>query len=51
MHMRYDLLIRGGEVVDPAGDLRGQHDIAVTGGTIAAVAPGWPHSHATKQHT
>jgi dihydroorotase len=37
--MKYDLLIRGGEVVDPSGDLRGQHDVAVAGGAIAAVAP------------
>lgn len=37
--MSYDLLIRGGEVVDPAGDLRGEFDVAVAGGTIAALAP------------
>ena len=44
--MRYDLLIRDGEVIDPVGELRGQHDIAVAGGTIAAVAPGLPADEA-----
>ena len=44
--MRYDLLIRGGEVIDPAGDLRGQYDVAVAGGAIAAVAPNLPAEEA-----
>ncbi len=35
--MRFDLLIKGGEVVDPAGDYHGQLDIAVRAGRIAAV--------------
>jgi predicted amidohydrolase len=35
--MRYDLLIRGGEVIDPAGDRYGAYDVAVAGGTIAAI--------------
>ena len=44
--MRYDLLIRGGEVVDPGGDLRGPHDVAIAGGTVAAVAPSLPADEA-----
>ncbi len=35
--MRFDLLIKGGEVVDPAGDYHGRLDIAVRAGRIAAV--------------
>jgi dihydroorotase len=45
--MRYDLLIRGGEVIDPAGDRYGAYDVAVAGGTIAAVAPNLPTDEAT----
>src|ERR671933_1129546 len=46
MRVTYDLLIRGGEVVDPAGGLRVPHDVAVAGGTIAAVAPSLPADEA-----
>ena len=35
--MRFDLLIRGGEVVDPGGGHEGRLDVAITGGRIAAV--------------
>jgi dihydroorotase len=35
---RYDLLITGGEVVDPGAGLTGQLDVAVAAGRIAAVA-------------
>ena len=35
--MRFDLLIKGGEVVDPAGNYHGRLDIAVRTGRIAAV--------------
>ena len=35
--MRFDLLIRGGEVVDPGGGREGNLDVAVTRGKIAAV--------------
>src|ERR671917_2468285 len=35
--MRFDLLIKGGEVVDPAGNYHGRLDIAVRMGRIAAV--------------
>jgi dihydroorotase len=36
---RYDLVLRGGRVIDPARDIDGQLDVAVRGGTVAAVAP------------
>ena len=35
--MRYDLVIRGGTVVDPAQKLNGRYDVAVKDGRIAAV--------------
>ena len=35
--MRFDLLIRGGEVVDPGGGHEGRLDVAITRGRIAAV--------------
>ncbi|MGH3655688.1 MAG: amidohydrolase family protein [Micromonosporaceae bacterium] len=37
---RYDLVIAGGDVVDPGGGHLGRYDVAVHGGRIAAVAPG-----------
>jgi dihydroorotase len=36
---RYDLVLRGGRVIDPARAVDGCLDVAVRGGTIAAVAP------------
>jgi dihydroorotase len=36
---RFDLILRGGRVVDPARGLDGIYDIAVQDGTIAKVAP------------
>lgn len=43
---RYDLVIRGGNVLDPAADLRGELDVAIAGGTIAAVEPSIPAEQA-----
>jgi dihydroorotase len=40
--MKYDLLLSGGEVIDPAGGLRGLMDVGIAGGKIAAVAPSLP---------
>jgi dihydroorotase len=40
--MRFDLLIKGGEVVDPASDYHGQLDVAVKAGRIATVEPDIP---------
>jgi dihydroorotase len=37
--MTYDLLIKGGEVLDPGQGLRGAMDVAVLGGEIAAIEP------------
>ena len=37
--MLYDLLLRGGRVIDPAQNLNGVHDVAVKDGRIAAVLP------------
>jgi dihydroorotase len=43
---QYDLLIRGGRVMDPARGLDGLLDVAVQGDRIAAVAAGLPASAA-----
>jgi dihydroorotase len=40
--MRFDLLIKGGEVVDPASGYHGHLDVAVKAGRIAAVEPDIP---------
>ena len=37
--MKFDLVIAGGEVLDPGAGLRGVMDIGIVGGKIAAVAP------------
>ena len=37
--MKYDLLIRHGEVVDPGAGLKGRLDVGVSGGKIVEVAP------------
>jgi dihydroorotase len=37
--MKYDLLISGGEVIDPGSGLRGRLDVGIAGGKIAEVAP------------
>src|SRR5947207_11976849 len=47
--MKYDLLIRDGEVLDPAAGLKGRLDVAVSGGKIAAVAASIPENEA--RHT
>ena len=38
--MRYDLVVTGGTVIDPASGLRGPADVAIADGRIVAVAPG-----------
>ena len=40
--MRFDLLIRGGEVVDPGGGHEGRFDVALSRGRVAAVDRGIP---------
>jgi dihydroorotase len=37
--MNYDLLLRGGRVIDPAQNINGTHDVAIKDGRIAAVLP------------
>src|SRR5689334_15818949 len=38
----YDLLIKGGEVLDPGAELRGHLDVAIRRNRIAAVEPAIP---------
>ena len=40
--MGYDILIRGGRVLDPGGDLSGDLDVAIEGEKIAAIGPDLP---------
>jgi len=44
----YDLLLKGGTVVDPSIKLHGAQDVAVQGGAIARVAPGIPATEAAR---
>jgi dihydroorotase len=44
----YDLLLKGGHVIDPANDLDKVADVAIAGGKIAAVGEGIPASAASK---
>lgn len=44
----YDLLLKGGHVIDPANHIDGAMDVAVAGDKIAAVAPNIPTSDAGK---
>src|SRR5215468_11051701 len=44
----YDLLLKGGTVVDPSIKLHGAQDVAVQGGVIARVAPGIPAAEAAR---
>lgn len=46
--MPYDLLIKGGHVLDPGQGIDGKMDIAVTGTKIAAVAPEIDPAEATR---
>lgn len=39
---RFDLVLRGGRVLDPARDIDAVLDVAIAGGRIAAVAPAIP---------
>ncbi len=44
----YDVLLKGGHVIDPANDINGPHDVAVTGERIARVEQNIPGSQAKK---
>jgi dihydroorotase len=45
---RYDLLLKGGHVVDPAGERDGRFDVAIRGGLIAAVELSIPKGRAKR---
>ncbi len=45
---RYDLLLKGGHVIDPRNGIDGKMDVAILAGKIAAVAPDIPASQARK---
>lgn len=47
-HPHYDLLMKGGHVIDPANNLDGVMDVAVSDGKIAAVQNGIPANWAGK---
>src|SRR6195256_6187831 len=46
--MKYDLLLTGGEVMDPGSGLRGVMDVGIAGGKIVAVAPSLPANEALR---
>ena len=46
--MKYDLLLTGGEVMDPGAGLRGVMDVGIAGGKIVAVAPNLPENEARR---
>src|ERR1051325_2503164 len=46
--MKYDLLIRHGEVLDPGAGLKGRLDVGVSGGKIVEVGPDLPEKEARK---
>ncbi len=45
---RYDLVLKGGHVIDPKGRLSARHDVAIAGGKIAAIADDIPAAEAKK---
>jgi dihydroorotase len=45
---QYDLLIKGGQVIDPKNNINAVMDVAVAGGKIAAVAPNIPEAQAKR---
>src|SRR5579871_6745411 len=46
---RYDLLLRGGRVIDPAQGREGMYDIAITGGRVVAVERKIPRGQAARE--
>jgi len=46
---RFDLIIRGGEVLDPSVPLRGRLDVGIRHGAIAALAPDLPAAPGTAE--
>ena len=48
IHAQYDLVLKGGHVIDPKNGIDAQMDVAITGNKIAAVAPDISASQAKK---
>ncbi len=46
--MAYDLVVRGGRVIDPAQKIDGIRDVAIRDGRIAAVEPSIPREAASE---
>jgi dihydroorotase len=46
--MEYDLLLTGGEVLDPGANLRGVMGVGIAGAKIIAVVPSLPANEARK---
>lgn len=46
--MQYELLLKGGRVVDPASDLDTLRDVAISGARVAAIDPDIPTDHAAR---
>ena len=46
--MPYEVVIKGGHVLDPGQGLDGPMDIGITGGRIAAIQPRIPDSDAVR---
>ena len=44
--MQYDLLLKGGEVIDPSQSLHARRDVAFSGGKVAALAESIPAGQA-----
>ena len=47
--LKYELVVAGGEVLDPSQKLRGKRDIGIKFGQIAAIAPGIPADRSTQR--
>ncbi len=47
-HAQYDLLLKGGHVLDPKNRINGPMDVAIAGGKIARIAAAIPASEAKK---
>src|SRR5579872_765690 len=43
---KYDLLVRGGHLIDPSQGISAERDVAISGRTVARVAPGIPEAEA-----
>lgn len=45
---KYDLLLKGGYVIDPKNKISAVRDVAIRGGLVAAIAAGIPADQARK---